>query len=426
MRLHHCVCTFLPHSTNFALGSTTERLFWKSRCIGLVEQWPQVGSLLNLRQLFKLQFFLPLMRFIQLVASIQHTHNSLQREAVKAVNRSLTARNWLIGFYIVEFEQRGEDRAKYGERLLKELSQALKQQQISNVHERELLRYRIFYFTYPYLNRAFEPQTMPDSIRGTVSPELNQAIRGTVSDQFIVPPDKILNRLSFSHIVELLPIQDPLKRAFYEIECMKGTWSVRELKRQIGSLYYERSGLSATPQKLSGMVAEKAEPLHPTDIIKSVYTFEFLGLQAKDVVEESDLETALLDHLQSFLLELGSGYCFEARQQKILIGGEYFFIDAVFYNRVLKCHVLVDFKVQAFGHGDAGQLNTYLNYYKKEVMRPDDNPPVGILMVTDRNKALVEYATAGMDNSLFVSKYLVQLPSKEQLLQFVQNELKNG
>jgi hypothetical protein len=132
----------------------------------------------------------------------------------------------------------------------------------------------------------------------------------------------------------------------------------------------------------------------------------------------------LLDHLQIFLLEMGRGYCFESRQQKILIGDEYFFIDMVFYNRILKCHVLVDLKVEAFTHHNAGQLNTYLNYYKKEVMEPGDNPPVGILMVTDKNKALVEYATAGMDNQLFVSKYLVQLPSEEQLLAFVEKELK--
>lgn len=150
----------------------------------------------------------------------------------------------------------------------------------------------------------------------------------------------------------------------------------------------------------------------------------FLGYKPKEVVEEHDLETALLDHLQEFLLELGHGFCFEARQQKILIGDEYFFIDLVFYHRILKCHVLIDLKIEEFNHVNAGQLNTYLNYYKKEVSEKTDNPPVGILLVTNKNEALVEYATAGMDNKLFVSKYLVQLPSKEQLQQFVKNELK--
>ena len=237
-------------------------------------------------------------------------------------------------------------------------------------------------------------------------------------------PDVLINKLSFSHLVELLEIAEPLKRTFYEIECIKGTWSVRELRRQVNSLYYERSSLSKQPEKLAAIVAGKTEPMAPADIVKQVYTFEFLGLPAKDVVEEHHLETALLSHLQEFIIELGNGFCFEARQKKILIGDEYFFIDLVFYHRLLKCHVLIDLKVDAFNHVNAGQLNTYLNYYKAEVMQPDDNPPVGILLVTQQNKALVEYATAGMDNTLFVSKYLLLLPNKQQLQQFIQNELK--
>lgn len=395
------------------------------------------------------------MNFSSLVQSIQQTHSALQQQAVKAVNRSLTIRNWLIGFYIVEFEQNGEDRAEYGEKLLNRLSKELKNQQVSNSNERELRRYRQFYTLYPQIANLFQSATL-NEIWGTLSAVLTVTIRGTASpesensqstllekesqiwqtlsaksnqirqasDQLIIPPEKLISRLSFSHIVELLQIEDPLKRTFYEIECIKRTWSIRELRRQINSLYYERSGISKNPAKLSTMVAEKAEPLQPADVIKSVYAFEFLGYKSKEVVEEQDLETALLDHLQEFLLELGHGFCFEARQQKILIGDEYFFIDLVFYHRILKCHVLIDLKIEEFNHVNAGQLNTYLNYYKKEVSEKTDNPPVGILLVTNKNEALVEYATAGMDNKLFVSKYLVQLPSKEQLQQFVKNELK--
>lgn len=395
------------------------------------------------------------MNFSSLVQSIQQTHSALQQQAVKAVNRSLTIRNWLIGFYIVEFEQNGEDRAEYGEKLLNRLSKELKNQQVSNSNERELRRYRQFYTLYPQIANLFQSATL-NEIWGTLSPVLTVTIRGTASpesensqstlpekesqiwqtlsaksnqirqasDELIIPPEKLVSRLSFSHIVELLQIEDSLKRTFYEIECIKGTWSIRELRRQINSLYYERSGISKNPAKLSMMVAEKAEPLQPADVIKSVYAFEFLGYKPKEVVEEHDLETALLDHLQEFLLELGHGFCFEARQQKILIGDEYFFIDLVFYHRILKCHVLIDLKIEEFNHVNAGQLNTYLNYYKKEVSEKTDNPPVGILLVTNKNEALVEYATAGMDNKLFVSKYLVQLPSKEQLQQFVKNELK--
>lgn len=231
--------------------------------------------------------------------------------------------------------------------------------------------------------------------------------------------------MSFSHLIELLPIDDPLKRTFYEVEAIIGTWSIRELRRQINSLNYERCGLSNNPIKLSALVAGKAEQLKPADIIKSVYTFEFLGLSAKEVVEEHDLETALLSHLQEFIMELGNGFCFEARQKKILIGDEYFFIDLVFYHRILKCHVLIELKVEPFSHINAGQLNTYLNYYKAEVAQPGDNAPVGILLVTNKNDALVQYATAGMDQQLFVKKYQLLLPAKEQLEEFIKQELKN-
>ncbi len=161
----------------------------------------------------------------------------------------------------------------------------------------------------------------------------------------------------------------------------------------------------------------------PADIIKSVYAFEFLGLKAKDVVEESDLVTALLDHLQQFLLEMGHAFCLEARQKRIVIGDEYFHIDLVFYHRILKCHVLVDLKMEPFTHTNAGQLNAFLNYYKAEVILPADYPTVGLLLVTHQNKALMQYATAGMDNQLFVSKYLMELPNTETLQQFVQQEL---
>lgn len=234
----------------------------------------------------------------------------------------------------------------------------------------------------------------------------------------------VFRHLFFSHFAELALLTDSLKRTFYELESIKGCWAVRELKRQINSLYFERSGMSQKPEKLSEMVQLKAEQNTSDDIVKSVYFFEFLGIKAKDAVEEKDIEAALLDHLQEFLLEMGHGFCFEARQKKILIGDDYFFIDLVFYHRILKCHVLVDLKIDAFNHINAGQLNTYLNYYKKEVMRPDDNPPVGILLVADKNETLVEYATAGMDNLLFVSKYLLKLPNKKTLETFIRNEFK--
>jgi hypothetical protein len=154
-----------------------------------------------------------------------------------------------------------------------------------------------------------------------------------------------------------------------------------------------------------------------------VYAFEFLGLKTNDAVEENNLESALLDQIKNFMLEIGHGICFEARQKKILIGDEYFFVDLVFYHRILNCHVLIELKVEDFNHQNIGQLNAYVNYYKAEVMQPDDNPTLGILLVTQKNNTLVEYATAGMDNNLFVSKYLLELPKKEELAAFIQKEI---
>lgn len=362
------------------------------------------------------------MDFSLLLNNILQTHSALQRSAVKAINRHITIRNWLIGYYIVEFEQKGEDRATYGTQLLTELAAALSEKSISNVHERELRRYRLFYQTYTYLATAFS-SFLNSELKWDTFPVLNEyLIRGT-SPELKVPAGKIIAKLSYSHLVELMSIADPLKRTFYELECIKGNWSTRELRRQIHSLYFEQSGLSQHPEKLSAMVRANAEVETPLEIVKSVYTFEFLGLKAKEVVEESDLETALLDHLQEFMLELGRGFCLEGRQKRILIGDEYFFVDLVFYHRILKCHVLLELKVGEFNHVNAGQLNTYLNYYKAEVSCEDDNPPVGILLVTNKNEALVQYATAGMDNNLFVSKYLVELPGRKQLEEFMKHEL---
>ncbi len=376
------------------------------------------------------------MNFELLINTIQQTNTALQQSAVKAINRHVTIRNWLIGFYIYEYEQRGEDRAEYGERLVENLAKKLNNKSLSNGN---LKVFRQFYLAYPHIGNEvsnFLSANFPirQSLIGeTANTEnylmaISQSLIGesqeTEKDEIRVPADKLISRLSFTHLVQLLPISDPLKRTFYEVECMKGNWSVRELKRQINSLYYERSGLSNKPQKLSALVAEKAEAIQPQDVIKSVYTFEFLGLNAKDVIEETDLETALLDHLQEFMLEMGHGFCLEARQKKILIGDEYYFIDIVFYHRILKCHVLLELKIEEFNHINAGQLNTYLNYYKAEVMQFHDNPPVGILLVTNKNDALVQYATAGMDNAMFVSKYLVELPGKHELESFIKAELK--
>ncbi len=373
------------------------------------------------------------LNYNSLVSLVEQTHLHFHQQAVKAVNVSLTIRNWLVGYYIVEFEQKGEDRAEYGSKLLSKLAESSKH--IKGFDERSFRNFRLFYKQYPQIQTYILSHFPNLSIWGSATAELDLsakseeiAIRGSQTTEsenatILVPAEKILSNLSYTHLELLFTLDDPLKRAFYEIECIKGTWSVRELKRQINSLYFERMGMSQKPELLSELTQQEIVPQTPNEIVKSVYAFEFLGLNAKDAVEESDLETALLDQLQHFMLEMGHGFCLEARQKKILIGDEYFFVDLVFYHRILKCHVLVELKVEDFNHHNVGQLNTYVNYYKAEVMQPDDNPTVGILLVTQKNNALVEYATAGMDNQLFVSKYLLELPKKEELAAFIQKEI---
>lgn len=229
----------------------------------------------------------------------------------------------------------------------------------------------------------------------------------------------ILDRLSYSHIELLLELEPELKRAFYEIESIKGNWSVRELKRQIGSLYFERSGLSLDKKALSQLANASAESQVPAMVVKDPYVFEFLGLRPQEVLPESELEAAFIDRIKDFMLELGHGFCFEARQKRIVIGGESFFVDLVFYHRILKCHILVELKVSGFKHEHLGQLNTYVSYYRANEMTEGDQPPIGILLCACKNQALVEYALAGLDNRLFVSKYQLELPKVEELKRYL-------
>jgi len=210
------------------------------------------------------------------------------------------------------------------------------------------------------------------------------------------------------------------KRNFYIKECLHGSWGVRELQRQIASHYYERTCLSKDKEKLSRLTQAKAETLTAEEIIRNPYVFEFAGYKPREAMMESDMEDALLTKFQDFMLELGRGFCFEARQKRILIGGEHFFVDLVFYHRILKCHVLIELKADSFKHEHLGQLNTYVNWYKKNEMASGDNPPIGLLLCTKKNHALVEYARAGIDNQLFISKYQLELPGKDEIAAFLE------
>ena len=289
---------------------------------------------------------------------------------------------------------------------------------MSRSEVRELRRYRQFYLAYPQIRESLTPE-----LAKMLPPGTGANIRESPTPQLGVSAAEVLTKLSFTHIAELLQCEDETKRAFYELECIRGNWSVRELKRQIASLYYERSGLSKDKGKLAALTQQGAERTQTALNIRDPYVFEFLGLKPQEVMSESHLEDQLLDKLQEFLIELGHGFCFEARQKRILIGDSHNFVDLVFYHRVLKCHVLVELKAAAFSHENIGQLNTYVSWYRKNMMTEGDNPPVGILLCTQKDHALVEYALAGIDNGLFVSKYLLELPKKEEMQRFIEEQL---
>lgn len=365
--------------------------------------------------------------FAALVAAIRQVDGNLAAQAGRAVNISLTLRNWLIGAYIAEYKLCGADRATYGESLLIELAEHLTDHKISNCNRRQLYRYLRFYRLYPKIVGTLSAQLrelLPASLPSSQAESHVVENVGTVPPQLQISPDQLIHRLSYSHLELIVDLDDDLKRAFYEIECIRGNWSVRELKRQIGSLYYERSGLSRDKNKLAELAQVMANQAEPKLDIRDPYIFEFLGIKPREVMRESDLEDALLDKLHDFLLELGHGFCFEARQKRILIGNTHGFVDMVFYHRILKCHVLVELKVESFTHENLGQLNTYVSWYRKNMMANGDNPPVGILLCTQKDHALVEYAIAGMDNHLFVSKYQLELPKKEDIQRFLEEKMR--
>jgi predicted nuclease of restriction endonuclease-like (RecB) superfamily len=357
------------------------------------------------------------LNFNQLVKTIIQTHETLKAQAVRAVNISLALRNWLIGYYISEYKLNGSDHAAYGEKVFEKLAEQL--MDVSNCNKRQLYRYFNFYRIYPQIVGTLSPQ-----FKKYLPEPVNSIKIGTPSPHSEAKGYSIMERLSYSHIELLVEIEDETKRLFYEVECIRGNWSVRELKRQINSFYYERSGLSFDKKKLAVLVEKNAEIDQPTMVIRNPYVFEFVGLKPQEVMSESHLEKQLIGKLEDFLLELGNGFCFEARQKRILIGDEYFFVDLVFYHRILKCHVLVELKLEQFSHENIGQLNTYVSWYKSNMMTAGDNSPIGLLLCTQKNHALVEYALAGLDNNLFVSKYLLELPHKEELQAFIEEQVK--
>lgn len=367
--------------------------------------------------------------FNDLASIVQTTHDAAQSSAVKAINRMQTMRNWLIGYYIVEFEQHGKDRAEYGTQLLKKLEERVDRK---GVNVTLLQMSRNFYKLYPQMVNLFVPNqkysTASNISESSVQLKSNSSnnetnlICATVSHKFQTSPELMISRLSFSHLREIMTLDDPLARYFYEQECIKCTWSVRELRRQISTNLYVRAGISANPEKLLSLPSVQGHDSAELQI-RQPFTFEFLGLKAQEVVDEHDLEDALISHLQEFILELGKGFCFEARQKRIIIDDEYYYPDLVFYNRILHCGVIIELKNEEFSYENFGQLNAYVSHYRENEMQPGDNPPIGILLCTRKGKKMVEYALAGMDNNLFVSTYMLQLPDKKTLEDFLLKQL---
>ena len=375
--------------------------------------------------------------FENLFVSIRTIHDVFRSAVLHSANRALTIRNWLIGWYIVEYEQKGEDRARYGANLIQKLSSKMSGRK--GFSERNLRSFREFYRVYShFFKEVFEEIAKFDALNVDYSLSDNPALSLTQNWQsatakfefkenqpvsaFSQEPKELLRHFSFTHFVELMRIVDPLKRVFYETEGIRGCWNVSQLKRQIESLLYERTGISKDKKGLIEDIHAQNKTMHIDDIIRDPYILEFTGFPERYQFSENDLESSLLDHLQSFLLELGNGFCFEARQKRITLDNEHDRIDLVFYHRILRCHILIDLKVRKFTSGDAGQMNFYLNYYRENMMIEGDCPPVGLILCTDHDETRVKYATAGLDNTLFVSKYLTQLPSADTIQKFLAGE----
>ena len=358
--------------------------------------------------------------FDHLSELVLQLHDSAYSATVKAINRFATIRNYVIGFYIVEYEQHGNDRAKYGDRLLKRLAESVNKR---GINETILKNCRRFYLAYPQIKvylTAISPTASKKSLgKSPTASDKSSQISPTLSDNFITPAAELVSKLSFSHIVEILTIDDPLARFFYETECIRCCWSVKELRRQISTNLYFRAGVSQKPE----LLLERTEiNTSPAITIKDPFSFEFLGLRP-EAFTENDLENALIGHLQEFLLEMGKGFCFEARQKRMIIDDEYYFADLVFYNRILHCNVIIELKDDEFRHADLSQLNAYVSYFRENEMNLGDNPPVGILLCTRKGDKMVEYALAGMDNDLFVSTYMLSLPDKKTLQEFLLKEI---
>lgn len=314
--------------------------------------------------------------------------NSRKNIAVQ-VNNELLATYWKIGEIIVKYEQNDNIRAVYGDKTLKVLSKELSKELGKGFSVSNVYNMRAFYLEYP----KFQTLSV---------------------------------KLSWSHYCELMSISDTDKRSFYEKECVNSSWSVRELKRQINSSLFERLLLSqgdANKEKVLELSQKGIDYSAPENVIKDPYVFEFLGIPEDKPMLESDLEKALVRQIENFLLELGRGFMFVGTQQRVTINNTHYYVDMVFYNKILKAYVLIELKTTKFTPEAAGQINMYLNYYENEINDENDNKPIGIILCTDKDSITAEYALGGLSNQIFASRYILYMPDKEQLISQVENVL---
>lgn len=310
-----------------------------------------------------------------------------QNTVVQAVNKTMVLTYFEIGKMIVEEEQKGKERAEYGQQLIDELSAKLLNEFGKGFSSTNIKQMRSFYLTY--------------------------SIGQTVSDEF---------NISWSHYLKLMRIDDENERRFYEIESFKNNWSLRELKRQFDSALYTRLALSRDKKKILELSEKGLIIENPKDAIKDPYILEFIGLPEKSAYSENDLEQKLIDKLEHFLLELGTGFTFVARQKRITFDEKHFRIDLVFYNRILKCFVLIDLKIGELTHQDIGQIQMYVNYYDREIKLIDENKTIGLILCQNKSEAVVEYTLPENNEQIFASKYQTVLPSKEKLKQLIENK----
>jgi len=363
--------------------------------------------------------------YYRLIADLAAFIEQGRKTAVRYVNTALVVTYWLIGRRIVEYEQKGKERAGYGGELLQKLSQDLNSRFGRGFSPDNLESMRRFYLSYPKVISETLYRKLLSEKPQTAFGELSylEEEENIKKIQTVPGISETLMRkfpLSWSHYRLLIRIDEPFKREFYEAECIRGNWSVRQLDRQIQSMLYERTALSKRKLAVIARAHENPITLKPEDEFKDPYILEFLGL--KDEYSESQLEEALIKHLEYFLLELGTGFTFVARQKRITLEGIHYRLDLLFYHRVLKCLIAIDLKIGEFTHADAGQMNLYLNYLKDKEKLPEENEPVGLILCTDKKKTIVEYALGGMDNKIFTSKYKLQLPEPEVIKCEIEHE----